>query len=322
MTTVSFHLNADIRDQSSAERMQPPQAARPRECRCCGAWSPIDGPHVLVGHGVYKRRVRLQAGEVLTIRVQRFICTACKKTTSVLPSDVVPRRRFGGTVILEALNRHLLGQESTGEVRRRFTENDDLGRGWKTLTRWRKTILVDLWPSFGAQIGFASAKDTSCRAELTATASEAMPLPAHQEGDSLGLNPKEREQAPHTECPLPPSWPLEGAGEPVPSTIDQGGSCATWTSPTSAGAYTARRAAGPGAALTTWLAMTGRSLRGGQFTVVGTLTVASATRQCFEGARVQPAGMPSENLGVWGGAPGETWAACRGAYPPRRLPQN
>lgn len=258
MAATLFHLAGDIRDQATPQKMQPIHVARPRECSCCGAWSPIDGPHVLVGHGTYKRRVRLQGGEVAIVRVQRFLCTLCKKTTSVLPSDVAPRRRFGATVILEALIQHLLRKESTGRVRERFTESEQPLKGWKTLARWRKTILVDLWPSFAAQIGFVGAKETSCRSELrerlarllglhsahanssplqlhrvacmlTAgaglceTASASPERTALREEDSGAFTPQHLERAPHTECPQWPSRRREGTQAPSQPTTDRDG---------------------------------------------------------------------------------------------------
>lgn len=185
MAALAYHVPNDIRDHSTKQRAPTAAEVRPNECPSCGCWSAPEGPHVLVGHGVYKRSLRLDGGEVVTVRVQRFICTSCRKTTSVLPSDIVPRRRYGATAILQALIEHLLCGRSSGQVKRRVIPGDEPTRGWKTLGRWTRTILVDLWSRFGAQVGFPRPAETSNRSELKARLARLLALHSAHAGSPL-----------------------------------------------------------------------------------------------------------------------------------------
>jgi len=184
MTALVCHIREDIRDHSTKLRAPTAAEMRPRKCPSCGCWSPREGPHVLVGHGVYRRVLRLEGGEAITVRVQRFICTLCSKTTSVLPSDIAPRRRYGATAIVLALVQHLLRRRSAGWVKQQVTPSDGPNRGWKTLGRWKRTILVDLWPSFAPQLGFTHPKETSDLSELKTRLARLLALHSAHAGSS------------------------------------------------------------------------------------------------------------------------------------------
>lgn len=110
---------------------------------------------MLLGHGSYMRHLRLGGGECISVRVQRFLCTSCRKTTSLLPSEIIPRRRYAGPVILQALVDHMMHGQSSRAVKARVSPGEGASAGWKTLLRWKRAALRGFWSSWAAQLGLS-----------------------------------------------------------------------------------------------------------------------------------------------------------------------
>jgi hypothetical protein len=69
---------------------------RPDACPCCGQAGS------LVGHGFYIRQA-LDQERVFRVRIKRWRCKACRRTTSVLPSFLLRFRHYLLAVISQAL---------------------------------------------------------------------------------------------------------------------------------------------------------------------------------------------------------------------------
>jgi hypothetical protein len=90
---------------------------RPRNCPHCEAFDR------LVGHGSYLRHAvdHLQA---IPIRVKRFLCAACRKTISVLPTFCLPWRHYQTATIQTVLDLRFAAQASWSAIDRRFWPSD------------------------------------------------------------------------------------------------------------------------------------------------------------------------------------------------------
>jgi len=86
---------------------------RPRHCPRCEA---LDR---LVGHGSYFRNV-VDHRQVIPIRVKRFLCEACRKTVSVLPTFCLPCRHYQTATIQTVLDLRCSAQASWSAIQRRF----------------------------------------------------------------------------------------------------------------------------------------------------------------------------------------------------------
>ena len=129
---------------------------RPKHCAICGqAARNESGTLQLVGHGMYSRQVRGLIGKWwITVWIQRFLCLMCGHTMSLLPDWLHPWRWYAGPVIIEALYRHCILQESAVSIGTRFGRSDD-SMEWKSLRRWRKQLLISptLWGWLGPRLG-------------------------------------------------------------------------------------------------------------------------------------------------------------------------
>ena len=82
---------------------------RPATCPDCGEASrPVGEAIVVVGHGIRERCIAYlgkpdEGAEWVTLFTRRFLCLACKTTITVLPKDLVSRRRYSLCVIAVAL---------------------------------------------------------------------------------------------------------------------------------------------------------------------------------------------------------------------------
>jgi hypothetical protein len=90
---------------------------RPKHCPHCEA------SDRLVGHGSYPRTAvdHLQA---VPIRVKRFLCGACRKTVSVLPTFCLPWRHYQSATIQTVLGLRFSGEASWSAIRYRFLPFD------------------------------------------------------------------------------------------------------------------------------------------------------------------------------------------------------
>ena len=153
MVSLTIHSDCDIRDYSCQHRLPSLADQRPRSCPHCGLFSRPGEPELLLGHGSYSRQLRLGGGECVSVRIRRFKCTSCQKTTSILPSEIAPRRRYAGSVILQAVADYLLHGQSSRAVRARVAPGDEGSGAWKTLQRWKCEALIKFWSPWAAQVG-------------------------------------------------------------------------------------------------------------------------------------------------------------------------
>jgi hypothetical protein len=104
---------------------------------------------------MYARQVRgLFETAWIMIWVRRILCLACGHTMSLLPDWLHPWRWYAGTVIVEALFRHCILQESAAAIGVRFGRAPNATE-WKSLRRWRRQLLVSptLWGWLGPRLG-------------------------------------------------------------------------------------------------------------------------------------------------------------------------
>jgi len=155
---VILHSLAVAVEQLCARSADAPsrEDLRPRFCVFCGqAARNADGNLQLVGHGMYSRQV---CGVVetgwLIIWIRRFLCLVCGHTMSLLPDWLHPWRWYAAPVIIEALCRHCILQESAASIGARFGRPDN-GAEWRSLRRWRKQLLISptLWGWLGPRLG-------------------------------------------------------------------------------------------------------------------------------------------------------------------------
>ncbi len=90
---------------------------RPKTCPRCEA---LDR---LVGHGSYPRAA-LDHRQAIPIRVKRFLCGACRKPISILPTFCLPWRHYQAATIQRVLDLHILGQASWSAIGRSFLPSD------------------------------------------------------------------------------------------------------------------------------------------------------------------------------------------------------
>lgn len=129
---------------------------RPAQCPSCGTAAGVSGALRLVGHGLYRRQLLglPDAPQGATIFVRRFLCLACRKTTSILPEEVHPRRWYAGAAILIALARYLTLGWSAEKVRAALGAAPGC-RGWRAVGRWTRQLLDSLWFWKAAELGHA-----------------------------------------------------------------------------------------------------------------------------------------------------------------------
>lgn len=93
--------------EAYADRYAEAATRRPERCPECGAVGQM------IGHGCYPRKKPLDTtpNPPRPVKIRRWKCTACKRTTSLLPDVLHRYRHYVWAVIGPALLRHfLLGQ--------------------------------------------------------------------------------------------------------------------------------------------------------------------------------------------------------------------
>jgi hypothetical protein len=157
-TLVILHSLAISVEQLCARGADAPsvESLRPKFCVSCGEPArKTCGVLQLVGHGLYCRQVRgLSERTWIVIWVRRFLCLACGHTISRLPDWLHPWRWYAATVMIEALWRHCILQESSRSIGVRFGRPED-AMTWRSLRRWRFQILISptLWGWLGPRLG-------------------------------------------------------------------------------------------------------------------------------------------------------------------------
>jgi hypothetical protein len=90
---------------------------RPPTCPHCQALGR------LVGHGSYPRNA-VDERQAIPIRVKRFLCAACHKTVSVLPSFCLPFRHYQSATIQRVLDLRFEASASWSAIHRHFEPFD------------------------------------------------------------------------------------------------------------------------------------------------------------------------------------------------------
>lgn len=103
--------------QSYAREFSQIVFPRPDNCPNCGQAGE------LVGHGSYRRRP-CDPEHTFLIRVKRFLCNACHRTISLLPSFCLPHRHYLAETIQSVLLLRIQAGSSWNAIRRRFHPYD------------------------------------------------------------------------------------------------------------------------------------------------------------------------------------------------------
>ncbi len=104
---------------------------RPRDCPHCQA------SDTFIGHGAYWRKA-LDRWEDYLIRIQRWLCKACRHTVSILPSFLLRHRRYLLAVIQQVVTARFEDDASWGQIEQQgMTEaDDDCVPCERTVRRW------------------------------------------------------------------------------------------------------------------------------------------------------------------------------------------
>ena len=147
-------------------RIPSTEYLRPSHCPSCKVAAGERGKLKIVGHGLYRRQVLGldDAPERCVIHIRRFICLMCKRTASVLPDELHPRRWYSAAAILSALVLHLLQGQSAAAVHAMITGVQSSGR-WKSLERWQRQLFCPLWRWEAPQLGHAQPDLSPTRAK-------------------------------------------------------------------------------------------------------------------------------------------------------------
>lgn len=119
---------------------------RPSRCRSCGLASRPVGRNIVVhGDGTRERQVWGPpapdgAPVLMTVRVRRYECQACRACMVVVPSEVLPARLYSAAAIALALALWAVLRLTARAVRARVSPFPIIGAtaavGWITLRRW------------------------------------------------------------------------------------------------------------------------------------------------------------------------------------------
>lgn len=158
------HCSFTVDDFVDGRPLPPVEQLRPVSCPSCGQVGHALGQSPnLIGHGSYARHVRgaTDKRDVVKIRVRRFLCLHCRATTTVLPSEVYPRRHYTAPAILASLVRVLLKGQSTNSARQQLVDTEAEGP-WRSPLRWKRELFAPLWSWEALQLGFkvGSTNDT------------------------------------------------------------------------------------------------------------------------------------------------------------------
>ena len=167
MVAIVRSLGIPAAELENLCRVPAADELRPSQCPACGRAAGLPGALNLVGHGFYRRQL-LGLDDVprgVVIFVRRFFCRNCKKTTSVLPPEVHPRRWYAGAAIIAALVRHLILGWSADQVREALGAAPG-ARAWRTLRRWKAQFLGPLWFWKAAELGAIDEEGASPPLEL------------------------------------------------------------------------------------------------------------------------------------------------------------
>jgi len=156
MVVIVSAFPVSVEDLAQLSRLPSVEELRPSRCPLCEqlSRSPVGGLQI-VGHGTYTRQALGLIGECrdLVVWIRRYLCRGCRRTISVLPDALYPRRWYAAVAILLSLVLALLNGEPAWRIRERFACGGET-RDWKTLARWQRQLLSPLWSWLARQLGF------------------------------------------------------------------------------------------------------------------------------------------------------------------------
>jgi transposase-like protein len=142
--------------------------ARPTRCPHC------DEAEALIGHGFYWRKAKDQI-QVFRIRVKRWLCKACRRTLSVLPSFVLRFRHYLLAVIQAVVVARYEDQASWRETTQRCAQ-DGLPAP-RTIGRWCRSF-AEQAPAWWAAVQTTLAQQDSASPALDPLGSASGPQDA------------------------------------------------------------------------------------------------------------------------------------------------
>lgn len=156
MVVIVRAFPVSVEDLADLSRLPSVEELRPSCCPLCQQPSrPPGGGLQIVGHGTYRRQALGLLGGCrdLVVWIRRFLCRGCRRTISVLPDMLYPRRWYAAVAILVSLTLALLVGEPASRIRERLGHAGET-RGWKTLERWQRQLLSPLWSWLSRELGF------------------------------------------------------------------------------------------------------------------------------------------------------------------------
>jgi hypothetical protein len=117
------------------------------------------------------------------LHARRYRCTACGATSTVVPTDVLPRKHFGALTIALAFALYGALRQSLDAVHRALNPTRVRGygaRGWDSVLRWL-AVAPTLFPDVRPSPTEWSSRQVAERAAMTLAAlvaGESLPIPA------------------------------------------------------------------------------------------------------------------------------------------------
>lgn len=103
--SIVFECHLSVAEYSKIEKFQKPTSFT---CPCCKN----SNVHLIHCHGTYSRCIG-DGGYWYDIRIQRLLCLKCRKTTSLLPSFLLPYFRHSLSELLLILHNFLYQKKSS-----------------------------------------------------------------------------------------------------------------------------------------------------------------------------------------------------------------
>lgn len=108
---------------------------RPQDCPHCRA---VD---TCIGHGYYWRQAT-DGRQSWRMRIKRWLCTACRRTISILPSFLLSYRHYLRTVIDAVVTARFEQQGSWGQIEQQWTnEQGERLPSERTIRRWCQSLV-------------------------------------------------------------------------------------------------------------------------------------------------------------------------------------
>ena len=107
---------------------------RPRDCPHC------EDVDTFIGHGYYWRQP-IDQQKAYPIRIKRWLCKACRRTVSILPSFLLRFRHYLLAVIQEVVTARIEKKASWGQIEQQCTnEKGERLPSERTIRRWYRSF--------------------------------------------------------------------------------------------------------------------------------------------------------------------------------------